>query len=293
MSVGRADANGAGSVSPPVSAPTTTDSATDAKGMPKAGLANGASTTWSIAPKSVQVAEAPKRSGSLDEAVEDVQFAKLRFVHANNNYVGNQTDETRAVYKREKGRYRQAQIGLGEVIDKQANKRASDSSLYPRGHGLKNSAQVRKLEQKILDHTTSPLLKDALKQAISENRSLRAPRELKALSAKMQEGKLNPTQKNEAAHIIGDATDAVIGTHWEDEDQASDKVTKHWLDRLDKLLNTATTGNAQKFDPALYDELTANIKSQMGSLDPATNKEFNDIVAKYSDRLEPETNIGP
>ena len=85
----------------------------------------------------------------------------------------------------------------------------------------------------------------------------------------------------------------MIGTHWEDEDQASDKVTKHWLDRLDKLLNTATTGNAQKFDPALYDELTANIRGQLGSLDADSNERFNAIVAKYSDRLEPETNIGP
>ena len=129
MSVGRADAN---VVRPPVPA-STTEGAVSSKEMAKAGLADGAPTTWSIAPKSVQVAEAPKRSGSLAEAVEDVQFAKLRFVHANNNYVGNPTDETRAVYEKEKDRYRQAQIGLGEVIDKQANKRASDSSLYPRG----------------------------------------------------------------------------------------------------------------------------------------------------------------
>ena len=86
--------------------------------MPKAGLADGANTTWSTARKPVQVAEAPKRSRSLDfkaidEAVEIVQFAKLRFVHANNNYVRNPTDETRAVYKKEKDRYKQAQIGLG------------------------------------------------------------------------------------------------------------------------------------------------------------------------------------
>ena len=98
MSVGRADANGAGSVSPPVSAPTTTDSAISNKGMPKAGLADGANTTWSTARKPIQVAEASKRSGSLDfkridGAIEDVQFAKLRFVHANNNYVRNPTDE--------------------------------------------------------------------------------------------------------------------------------------------------------------------------------------------------------
>ena len=128
---------------------------------------------------------------------------------------------------------------------------------------------------------------------------MRAPRELKALSAKMQEGKLNPAQKNEAAHIIGDATDAVTGKHWEEAGLSPDMVTIGRLDRLDKLLKAATkssdgvTRNAQKFDLGLYDQVTANIRSQMGSLDAAKNKEFNDIVAKYSDRLEPETNIGP
>ena len=30
------------------------------------------------------------------------EFAKLRFVHANNNYVRNPTDETKAVYEKEK-----------------------------------------------------------------------------------------------------------------------------------------------------------------------------------------------
>ena len=54
-----------------------------------------------------------------------------------------------------------------------------------------------------------------------------------------------------------------------------------------------TTGNAQKFDPDLYDEVTANIRSQMGSLDAGSNEQFNAIVAKYRDRLEPEINIGP
>ena len=141
----------------------------------------------------------------------------------------------------------------------------------------------------------SPFLKEYLEGAVSENRDLRAPRELKALSAKTQEtnGKLNPAQTRERAHIISDATDVVVGKHWEDEDLAPNQVTKNWLDRLDKLLNTATTGNAQKFDPALYDELTANIRGQLGSLDADSNERFNAIVAKYSDRLEPETNIGP
>ena len=78
MSVGRADANGAGSVSPPVSAPATTDSAARSNGTPKAGLADGANTTWSTARKSIQVAEVPKRPASLDfkaidKAVDDVE----------------------------------------------------------------------------------------------------------------------------------------------------------------------------------------------------------------------------
>jgi len=276
----------------PASAPE--DSAASSKAMPKAGLADGANTTWSTARKSVQVAEAPKRSGPVDEAVEDVQFAKLRFVHANNNYVQNPTDETKAAYEEEKGRYKKAQMGLGEVIEKQVNKGASDSSLYPRGHGLKNCAEVRQLEKTMLKRA-SPFLKEYLEGAISENRDLRAPRELKAVSAKTQElnAKVYPAQTRERAHIISDATDAVVGKHWEDADLKDDDVTKNRFDRLDKLLNTATTGNAQKFDPALYDDLTANIRSQMGPLDAASNEQFNAIVAKYSDRLEPEINIGP
>lgn len=107
---------------------------------------------------------------------------------------------------------------------------------------------------KILDHAAGPLQRDHLAGAINENRGLRAPRELRALSAKMQEGKLNPTQKSEAAHIIGDATDAVTGKHWNEADLPPDLVTTFRLDRFDKLLEYATTtsdgvtGNTQKFD---------------------------------------------
>src|SRR6478609_1815624 len=86
MSVGRADANGSGSVSPPVPA-STTDSAASGKGMPKAGLADGANTTWSTARKPVQVAEVSKRAASLDfkaidVALDDLTLAELRFVGA-------------------------------------------------------------------------------------------------------------------------------------------------------------------------------------------------------------------
>ncbi len=77
--------------SPPVTASATADSAASSKGMPKAGLADGANTTWSTARKPVQVAEAPKRSAALDfkaidKAVDDLQYARLRFAVASRNY---------------------------------------------------------------------------------------------------------------------------------------------------------------------------------------------------------------
>jgi hypothetical protein len=115
----------------------------------------------------------------------------------------------------------------------------------------------------------------------------------------MQEGKLNPTQKSEAAHIIGDATDAVTGKHWNEADLPPDLVTTFRLDRFDKLLEYATitsdgvTGNTQKFDLGLYDQVTTNIRAQMGSLDATSNKEFDDMVTKYRERLAPQINLGP
>jgi hypothetical protein len=120
-----------------------------------------------------------------------------------------------------------------------------------------------------------------------------------ALSAKMQEGNLNAAQKSEAAHIVGDATDAVTGKHWDEAGLSPDLVTIGRLDRLDQLLEAATkssdgvTRNAQKLDLGLYDQVTANVRAQMGSLDAASNKEFDDIVAKYRARLTPEINLGP
>jgi len=301
MSVGRADANGSGSVSPPVPA-STTDSAASGKGMPKAGLADGANTTWSTARKPVQVAEVSKRAASLDfkaidVALDDLTLAELRFVGAYNSYVKEKNDENRAAYQKEKDRYRTAQIDFEMIIEKQTNRLAGDSSVDP-GHGLKNCAKVRLLEKKMLDHAAGPQ-RDHLAGAISENRGLRAPRELRALSAKMQEGNLNPAQKSEAAHIVGDATDAVTGKHWDEAGLSPDLVTIGRLDRLDQLLEAATkssdgvTRNAQKLDLGLYDQVTANIRAQMGSLDAASNKEFDDIVAKYRARLTPEINLGP
>jgi hypothetical protein len=302
MSVSRADANGAGSGSSPVSAPTTTDSAASTNGKPPTpGLADGPNTTWSQARKEhVRVAEASARAVSLDlkginEALDDLEIAELRFVVANNKYAKNQDDKTREVYANAKRLYRDAQITLGLAIEKQT-KQAGDSSLYPRGHGLKNCGEVRQREQKILDRFAAPDLKKHLEQAICENRSLRAPRELTALSAKMQaiNHQLNRAQTKEAAHIIVDATDAVTGKREGDSDLAPNEVTKNKLDRLTKLLDAITTrvdgvtGNAQKFDPVLYDELTNNIRAQMGSLDAANNESFDTIVASYRDRLAPE-----
>jgi hypothetical protein len=180
------------------------------------------------------------------------------------------------------------------VIDDQ-KKRAEDSSLYPRGHGLKNSGQVRQLEQKILDHAKTPLLKSYLAEAINENRGLRAPDELKALSVKIQmqakNGGLHPAQKIEATHIIKDTTDAVIGQHWDEAGLLPDLVTTVRLGRLDQLLD-GVTGTAEKFDVDLFDQVTANIKSKMYGPNENT-KEFDEIAAKYRARLAPQINIGP
>jgi hypothetical protein len=294
MSVSRADANGAGSGSSPVSAPTTTDSAASTNGKPPTpGLADGPNTTWSQARKGhVQVAEASARRASLDlkginEALDDLEIAELRFVVANNKYAKNPNDETQEVYANAKRRYRDAQINLGMAIENQT-KQARDSSVYLPNHGLKNCGEVRQREKQILDRARSPHLRDHLEQAICENRSLRAPRELTALSAKMRatNHQLNHAQTKEAADIIVDATDAVTGKREGDSDLAPNEVTKNKLDRLTKPLDAITT--RVEFDPVLYKQLTSNIRAQMGSLDAANNKSFDTIVASYSDRLAPE-----
>jgi hypothetical protein len=299
MSVSKADANGAGSVSPPVPAPATTDRVARGKGTSGAGHANGANTTWSTARKQVQVAEASKRSGSLnfkaiDAALDDLTFAELRFVGAYNSYIKDKNVETKAAYEKEKDRYKTAQMDFEMFIENQTNGLAADSSVYPAGHGLKNSAQVRRLEQKILDHASGPQRK-RVQEAINQNRGLRAAREARALSAKMQEtnGKLNQTQKSEAVHIIGDATDAVTGKHREDDNLPASLITTMRLDRFDTLLDAATTdyGNGQKLDLGLYVQLTDNIRAQMGALDADSNKDFGDIVAKY--REAAPINLGP
>lgn len=242
-----------------------------------------------------------RRPGSLDfkrigQRLDELELAELRFVFANNNYVRNPNDETRKAYANEKERYGKAQIEFGLFIENQTNERARDSSLYLRGHGLKNCAEVRQLEGKIVDHAPSPHSKDHLEKAIRENRALRAPRELRALSAKMQEtnNKLNSAQTREGTHIIADATEAVTGRREEDSDLPPNQVAKNQLDRLNKLLDAATktedgvTGNAKKVDPALYDQLTDNITGQMGQLDPDSKASFDTIVASYRDRLAPD-----
>jgi hypothetical protein len=285
---------GAGSGSSPVSAPTTTDSAASTNGKPPTpGLADGPNTTWSQARKGhVQVAEASARRASLDlkginEALDDLEIAELRFVVANNKYAKNPNDETQEVYANAKRRYRDAQINLGMAIENQT-KQARDSSVYLPNHGLKNCGEVRQREKQILDRARSPHLRDHLEQAICENRSLRAPRELTSLSAKMRatNHQLNHAQTKEAADIIVDATDAVTGKREGDSDLAPNEVTKNKLDRLTKPLDAITT--RVEFDPVLYKQLTSNIRAQMGSLDAANNKSFDTIVASYSDRLAPE-----
>ena len=306
MSVSRADANGAGSGSSAVAAPTTTDRAAPGKAAPKPGLADGPNTTWSTARKGqVQVAEGSARRGSIDftkinVALNEVVFAEFRFVAANNEYATNPNHEpTKAKYEEANRKYKIAQTDLGLAIEDQTEK-AGDSSLYRRGHGLKNCGEVRQREQKILDCAASPHLKDHLEQAILENRSLRAPRELGALSAKMQETnhKLNPAQTREAAFIIADATEAVTGKREGDGDLPPEQVTKNKLDRLTKLLATVTTrvdavtGKAQKFDPGLYDQVAGKIKAEMGPLDEASNQSFDAIVASHRP-VDAELNFGP
>jgi hypothetical protein len=294
MSVGRADANGAGSVSPPVPAPTTSDTAADAKGMPKAGLADGANTTWSTARKSVQVAEAPKRSAALDfkaidKAVDNLAIAHLSFLVADRNYEMEKNGETRAERDNAKDLYCKSQFDLGMVVENQT-KRARDSSLYKPGYGLKNSGHVRQLEHKILDHPQKPLLKSYLAEAINDNRGLRAPGELKALSVRMHsqasKGVLSSAEQIEAANIIDDATDAVMGQHWDETGRSPDALTTGRLRRFDRLLDAATTPSEdiEKLDLDLYDQVTSNIRSKMYP-PGADSTAFDKIVATYRARL--------
>jgi hypothetical protein len=161
------------------------------------------------------------------------------------------------------------------------------SSVYPRGHGLKNCGELRRWEQKSLDQAEHPNERDQLEKAICENRSLRAARELIALSQTKAKHPLNNTQISEGRHIIADGTDAVTGKREGDDDLTREEVTKNQLDRLSKLLETITTrvdsvtGQVHKFDKDLYNQLTENIRAKMGHLDPADNQSFDDLVTKY------------
>jgi hypothetical protein len=289
MTVARADANGAGSGISPASAPTTTDSAASTKG----GLADGPNVTWSKARKEhVRVADASARPASLNlkrinEALDEVELAEFRFVAAHNQHAKNPNAESRDVYDKAKEQYRNAQIKLGLAIEAQTNRQARDSSVYRRGHGLKNCGDLRQREQKILDQAAAPHLRDHLEKAVRENRSLRAPPALIALSQAMAKHKLNDAQAKEGRHIIADATDAVTGKREGDDDLTREEVIKKQLDRLENLLKTITTrvdsvtGEVHKFDKDLYNQLTENIRAKMDHLDPANNQSFDDLVAKY------------
>ena len=278
-----------------VSAPTTTDSAASTT----AGLADGPNTTWRK--EHVRVAEASARPASLNferikKALGNVELAEFRFVAAHNHHAQvvahsqhaqNAIDESRKVYNEAKAEYRNAQIELGRIIAEETNRLARDSSVYPRGHGLKNCGELRRGEQKILDKAEHPNERDQLEKAICENRSLRAARELIALSQTKAKHPLNNTQTSEGRHIIADGTDAVTGKREGDDDLTREEVTKNQLDRLSKLLETITTrvdsvtGQVHKFDKDLYNQLTENIRATMGHLDPANNQSFDDLVTKY------------
>lgn len=61
---------------------------------------------------------------------------RLAFVAEHNKHAKNPNAE-REVYDKAKDLYKKAQIKLGEAIEKQTNRLARDSSVYPRGRGLK------------------------------------------------------------------------------------------------------------------------------------------------------------
>jgi hypothetical protein len=216
------------------------------------------------------------------------QRNSYKFRHAQDE-ASQEQQEQQEQYDKAKELYRNAQIKLGMAIEEQTNRPAGDSSLYPPGRGLKNCGKVRQQEKRILDGATPPSRKRLLEEAIQENRSLRAPRELKALNqmTAATQRKLNAAQVNEGRHIIADATDAVTGKREGDDDLTREQVIKNQLERLTKLLD-GVTGEAQKFDPILYGQLIDNIRAQMGRLDPADNASFDTLVRKYSERLAPD-----
>ena len=218
-------------------------------------------------------------SGPIKNALENLEIAELRFVAAYNKNITNHDDNTEAVSADATKKYKDAQIDLGLAIKNQAERLARDSSF--RGHGLKNCADVRQWEKKILDQVATPDLKSRLARAVHENEGLRATHELIVLSQTTKP--LNADQIKEGRHIIADATGGVIGRREGEEDQ---EVTRNQLNRLETLLKTITTredsaGQVQKFDRGLYNELTENIKAQMGHLDPNDNRRFEELVTEY------------
>jgi hypothetical protein len=282
MSVGRADANGAGSVSPPVPAPATTDGATPAKGKPKAGLADGANTTWSTARKDVSKASKSPASldfKAIDKALVDLRLAKVQFESASKNYVKGKTEETRAAYEKEADRYRKAKIDLGTAIESETERLAADSSLKLDGRLIKNSAKLRGLEQKILNRAAGALDKGLLQSAINDNRRLRLPGELAALTERMADP-WYPADENEAAAIYADAADGVAGKRLDETGLSSDEVTTIRFHRLDEILK----GRKREYDicdDGAYARMIKKIRPQMGQLSPASDRKFYDIVRRH------------
>src|SRR5262249_42491539 len=222
MSVTRADANGAGSG-------TTADGVAPAKRA--RGPADDPHTTWSRVPKEKEVAEGPKTSASLnftkiDEILKDLPFAEMRLVGANNNYANAQKNNSpekaalKQTYENEKNNYLHAQAKLGEAIEAETKRLSRPSSISRIGHGLRDSGDVRRLEDVILTHAKLSNQQGQVQDAILENRRLRAPRELSDLSANMRAAGyvLKSDQIKEQENIIADAKDYVIGRRQEEND---------------------------------------------------------------------------
>jgi hypothetical protein len=212
--------------------------------------------------------------------LNELEFAELAFVAEHNKHAKNPNAE-REVYDKAKDLYKKAQIKLGEAIEKQTNRLARDSSVYPRGRGLKNCGDVRQWGQQILDRTPSPHLKSHLEEAFRENRRLCAPRALIALSQAMAaKHKLNDAQAKEGRDIIADATDAVTGKREGDDDLTREEVTKNQLDRLENLLKTIETrmDGHQRFNAVLYNELINKLR---GQIDQANNGRFDTLVKEF------------
>jgi hypothetical protein len=282
--IARADANGAGSSA----AGTTADSTAAAKRT--RGPADGPNTIWSKAPK--QVAEGPKGSvnfNKIDGILKDLQIQEMRFVAANNEYADAQRKNSsekaqkKETYDKVKNDYLSVQIKLGEAIEAETKRLSRPSSISRTGSDLRDSRDVRRLENAILDHAKLSSQQGPVQDAILENRRLRAPRELSELSAKMGATVLKPNQTKEQENILADAKDFVSGIRPEDKDLTPAEITKKRLDRLEELLRTVTTREdpstrqIQKFNSSLYTDLINKIRLSIDD-----NTAVDALTKKYS-----------